>query len=562
MELRNMFLWAALAFILMLIYEQWQTDFGPKPKPATVATQKSDKNDTPSAIPSAPADTPSAPAADSGDKPAHSAAKPLPSAQRIHVKTDVLDIDIDTVGGDLRKAWLPGYPVSVDKPNEPTELLVDHGPHTFIAQSGLVSVAKSDSPVPDHHTVYTAQKTEYDLQPGQDDIHVVLSWQGKDGIKVNKIYTFKRGSYVVGIRYEVDNSGSRPWKAFMYRQLQHSKEVRKSGLGVLPIYTGAVYSGFDKSKDEKVSYQKYKFSDMEDKNLNVTLEGGWAAMIQHYFIVAMIPGQEQSNRFYSLKTEGDRFAIGMIDAKDHELAPGQKTSFGYQMFIGPKVQKLLAKAAPGLELTVDYGYTTIVAQPLFWVLSKIHALVGNWGWAIILMTILLKGAFFKLQAKSYLSMAKMRKLNPRIQQLKERFGDNKQGFQQAMMELWKKEKVNPFGGCLPILIQMPIFLSFYWVLLESVELRQADWILWYHDLSQKDPYYVLPILNGISMFISFKLNPAPTDPMQAKIMQFMPIFVSVLFLFFPAGLVLYWTVNGILQNVQQYYITRHVVKAD
>jgi YidC/Oxa1 family membrane protein insertase len=389
---------------------------------------------------------------------------------------------------------------------------------------------------------------------------VVLTWTSPSGVQVNKVYTFKRGSYVVKVRYDVTNTGTRPWDADMYRQLQHSKEVKKSGLGVLPIYTGAVYSGFDKSKDEKVSYQKYKFKDMEENNLNVTLQGGWAAMIQHYFIVAMVPDQDQSNRFYSLKTEGDRFAIGMIEARDHKLNAGEKTSFGYKMFIGPKVQKLLGDTAPGLELTVDYGYTTIIAQPLFWVLSKIHALVGNWGWAIILMTILLKGAFYKLQAKSYVSMAKMRKLNPRIQQLKERYGDNKQGFQQAMMELWKKEKVNPFGGCLPILIQMPIFLAFYWVLLESVELRQADWILWYKDLSQKDPYYVLPILNGISMFIQFKLNPAQTDPMQQKIMMFMPIFVSVLFLFFPSGLVLYWTVNGILQNVQQYFITRHVEK--
>jgi len=557
MELRNMLLWAALAFILMLIYQQWQVDYGPKHE--TVATEQASPAAGDRSVPTPAGDTPVAPSV-AADKPEHATSQPLASQQRIHIQTDVLDLEIDTVGGDIRKAWLPGYPVSVDKPDEPTELLVDSGPHTFIAQSGLVAAAKSGSSVPDHHTIYSAQNTEYKLSPGQDSLDVVLTWTSKDGVRVNKVYTFKRGSYVVNIRYDVTNTGTRPWDAYMYRQLQHSKEVKKSGLGVLPIYTGAVYSGFDKTKDEKVSYQKYNFKEMEEHNLDVTLQGGWAAMIQHYFIVAMIPGQEQSNRFYSLKTEGERFAIGMIGTQDHKLAAGEKTSFGYDMFIGPKVQKLLAKAAPGLELTVDYGYTTIIAQPLFWVLSKIHALVGNWGWAIILMTILLKALFYRLQAKSYVSMAKMRKLNPRIQQLKERFGDNKQGFQQAMMELWKKEKVNPFGGCLPILIQMPIFLSFYWVLLESVELRQADWIFWYKDLSQKDPYFILPILNGISMFIQFKLNPAPTDPMQEKIMMLMPIFVSVLFLFFPSGLVLYWTVNGILQNIQQYYITRHVAK--
>jgi YidC/Oxa1 family membrane protein insertase len=555
-----MLLWAALAFILMLIYQQWQVDYGPKHEaPATTEQQAATSDTGSSSVPTPAADTPTAPAP-IADKPEHAKAQPLASQQRVHIKTDVLDLEVDTVGGDIRKAWLPDYPVSVDKPDQPVELLKDSGPHTFIAQSGLVAVAKSGSQVPDHHTIYSTQQTNYSLQPGQDSLDVVLTWTSDNGVRVNKVYTFKRGSYVVNVRYDVTNTGTRPWQAFMYRQLQHSKEVKKSGLGVLPIYTGAVYSGFDKTKDEKVSYQKYKFKDMEEQDLNVTLQGGWAAMIQHYFIVAMIPGQEQTNRFYSLKTEGDRFAIGMIGTQDHKLAAGQNTSFGYKMFIGPKVQKLLGEAAPGLELTVDYGYTTIIAQPLFWVLSKIHALVGNWGWAIILMTILLKAAFYKLQAKSYVSMAKMRKLNPRIQQMKERYGDNKQAFQQAMMELWKKEKVNPFGGCLPILIQMPIFLSFYWVLLESVELRQADWILWYKDLSQKDPYFVLPILNGISMFIQFKLNPAPTDPMQEKIMMFMPIFVSVLFLFFPSGLVLYWTVNGILQNIQQYYITRHVAK--
>ena len=553
-----MLLWAALAFILVLIYQQWQVDHAPRHD--TVATQPASPSaSSGSAVPAPAHDMPKAPS-EAADTPSQMVAQPLASQQRVHIQTDVLDMEIDTLGGDIRKAWLPDYPVSVDKPDEPTELMTDVGPHTFIAQSGLVAAAKSGSAVPDHHAIYTTPQTEYRLENGQDQLDVVLTWTSKDGVRVNKVYSFKRGSYEVHVHYDVTNTSTRPWQGYMYRQLQHSKEAKKSGLGVLPIYTGGVYSGFDKAKDEKVSYEKYDFKEMEERNLDVTLQGGWAAMIQHYFIVAMVPDQDESNRFYSLKADGDRFAIGMIETQQHSLAAGEKASFGYRMFIGPKVQKLLEQVTPGLELTVDYGYTTIIAQPLFWVLSKIHALVGNWGWAIILMTILLKAAFYKLQAKSYLSMAKMRKLNPRIQQLKERYGENKQGFQQAMMELWKKEKVNPFGGCLPILIQMPIFLAFYWVLLESVELRQADWILWYKDLSLKDPYFVLPILNGISMFIQFKLNPAPQDPMQEKIMMLMPIFVSVLFLFFPAGLVLYWTVNGILQNVQQYFITRHVAK--
>ncbi|MBD3669601.1 MAG: membrane protein insertase YidC [Gammaproteobacteria bacterium] len=558
MELKNMLLWAALAFILLLIYQQWEADYGSQ-SPTQVSQTQSTSAAQNQGIPEPAKDAPAAPET-RGDTPAQIVEDSLQSRQRVHIHTDVLDIEIDTVGGDIRQALLPQYPVSVDKPDVPFRLMGE-GEDTFIAQSGLVAPAKSNIQAPDHHAIYKTEKTEYELGEGEDALEVVLSWTGDSGVKVDKVYRFERGSYQVDVRYEVTNTGTQPWQAYMYRQLQRSEVEMQTGLGMLPVYTGAVYSGFNKLQDEAVSYEKYDFGDMEDRNLDTTLQGGWAAMIQHYFLVAMIPEQDETNRFYSLKADGDRYAIGMIETQQHKLNAGESTQFGYEMFIGPKVQDLLKEVAPNLHLTVDYGFTTIIADPLFWLLDWIHGWVGNWGWAIIIMTILIKAVFYRLQAKSFHSMAKMRKLNPRIQQLKERYGDNKQGFQQAMMELWKKEKVNPFGGCLPILIQMPIFIAFYWVLLESVELRQADWILWYKDLSLKDPYFVLPILNGISMYIQFKLNPAPTDPIQEKIMMFMPIFVSVLFLFFPAGLVLYWTVNGILQNIQQYFITKEVEKA-
>ncbi|MBD3609706.1 MAG: membrane protein insertase YidC [Gammaproteobacteria bacterium] len=559
MELRNMFLWAALGLILMLMYQQWQVDYGPQPVATSSQSQSADTSASNNGAPSAPVQrpsTPGAPVAGSSDSPASLIQPAFASEKRIRVRTDVLDIELDTRGGDIRQALLPKYPVAVDKPDEPFRLMGEGG-DSFIAQSGLVA-GGAEMSAPNHHAVYTTSQNEYSLADGSDRLEVVMSWQSQDGLQVNKTYTFQRGSYLIDIRFDVVNNTGKGWQGYMYRQLQRSEVETEGGIGMLPTYTGGVYSGYDKGIGENVPYEKWDFDDMEEKDLNRHLTGGWTAMIQHYFLVAMIPGQEEKNRFYSLKTEGNRYAIGMIEDEQHRIASGTQDSFGYKMLIGPKDQDMMEAIAPNLQLTVDYGFTTIIAEPLFWVLKWIYSLVGNWGWAIVVMTILLKAAFYKLQAKSFHSMAKMRKLTPRIQQLKDRYGDDKQKLQQAMMEMWKTEKVNPMSGCLPVLIQMPIFLAFYWVLLESVELRQADWILWYADLSIRDPYYVLPILMGVSMFIQFKLNPAPADPIQAKVMMFMPVMLSVLFFFFPAGLVLYWTVNNILQIIQQYIITKRL----
>lgn len=553
MELKNIFLWASLAFVLVLIYGEWQKDYGLVATPAaTEATQPGAQN-----VPQPSKDAPAAPGR-ADNTPANLVQPVQASKQRIHVRTDVLDIEIDTLGGDIRKALLPTYPVSVDKPDVPFQIMGD-GQLGFIAQSGLVIAGEGSAP--NHHAVYSSAQSEYRLTDGEDKLEVVLSLQTKDGLKVNKVYTLQRGSHTVDVRFDVQNNTGKPWSGYMYRQLQRSRVDMDMGIGMLPTYTGAVYSGFNKQADEAVPYEKYDFDDMEDQALKKNLQGGWVAMIQHYFLVALVPEQDKSNKFYSLKAGSDHYSIGMIENDVHRIDAGGTDSFQYKMFIGPKDQDVMEAVAPNLHLAVDYGFITLIAEPLFWLLKWLHGLIGNWGWSIIAMTILLKAAFYQLSAKGYKSMAKMRKVNPRIQVLKERYGEDKQGFQQAMMKLWKEEKVNPMSGCLPILIQMPIFLAFYWVLLESVELRQADWMLWYKDLSQADPYFVLPVLNGISLLIQTKLSPPQTDPMMEKMMLIMPVGVSVLFAFFPAGLVLYWTFNSILQNIQQYMITRQIEKA-
>lgn len=554
MELKNVFLWAALAFVLMLIYQQWQVDYGQVAPPVASETTRPGQQN----VPQPSKDTPATPAR-VDNSPANLVQPVQASGQRVHIRTDVLDLELDTLGGDIRKVLLPTYPVSVDKPDIPFQLMGDDE-LSFIAQSGLVDGSdKKDAP--NHHAIYRAEKTEYVMAEGQNKLEVVLSWHSNSGLQVNKVYTLQRGSHQVDIRFDVKNNTGDTWSGYMYRQLQRHRVITETGLGMLPTYTGAVYSGFDVKADEATPYEKYDFDDMAERALNRTLQGGWVAMIQHYFLVALVPEQKKTNKFYSLEADGDRFSIGMIENEAHRISAGGTDSFNYKMYLGPKDQDAMEAVAPNLHLTVDYGFVTIIAEPLFWLLKWLHGLIGNWGWAIVAMTILLKAAFFNLSAKGYKSMAKMRKVNPRIQALKERYGEDKQGFQQAMMKLWKEEKVNPMSGCLPILIQMPIFLAFYWVLLESVELRQADWMLWYKDLSQADPYFVLPILNGISLLIQTKLSPPQTDPMMEKMMLIMPIGVSILFAFFPAGLVLYWTFNSILQNIQQYMITRQIDKA-
>lgn len=553
MDNQRLLLFVALSVIVALLWQAWQRDYGPHPTPPAPVQQapvaKPGKASPP--MPSA-ADIPTAPATTAAAK---AAAPPkatdlLSSSGHVVVRTDVYRVVIDTTGGDLREVDLLKYPVSIDKPKQPIALLYDHSNGLFVAQSGLLASAGN---APDHHAIFRAAETAYELAPGQQELQVPLTWTGPNGVLVRKIYTFKRDSYVIGFEQRVTNNSKQTWTGRQYRQLQRTPP-KSSGGHFRRAFDGAGYY----SPDTK--FEKIKFSAMEKAPLSGNYAGGWVAMIEHYFLGAWIPQAKQVNHYYTKALPGGRYLIGLI-SPDKTIAPGASAEFSSRLFVGPKLQDVLPKVAPKLELTVDYGWLTVVAQPLFWLLKWFHTVVGNWGVAIILLTVLIKLVFFKLSETSYRSMANMRKMGPRMKALRDRYGDDKQRLNQAMMEIYKKEKINPLGGCLPIVVQIPVFIALYWVLLGSVELRQAPFIFWIHDLSAKDPYYVMPIVMGITMVIQQRLNPAPPDPLQAKVMMFLPIVFTSMFLFFPAGLVLYWLVNNILSVAQQWYITRKIEKA-
>jgi YidC/Oxa1 family membrane protein insertase len=539
-------LFVFFVFLSYMLWEQWQVDYGPKPgiPPAASSNQKApDLPQGPQSV-EAPSKT-APPASEEG----------VQRGQRIVVATDVMRLEIDTTGGDICLLDLPAYPVSKDQPDQPVRLLNDQQAERFVSQSGFLGEDKS---APNHHSRWSAAAFEYRLQPGQDALRVPLTWTGENGIKVVKTYVFKRGSYLIEMEHQVSNQSETPWKARQYVQLQRKEPVQKvssafSTSSADRAYTGGVlYTKADK-------YEKISFSDMEDASLNRKGQDGWVAMIQHYFMAAWIPPASQEDTFYTKSLPDRVFAIGAI-SPPAEVAPGSQQVFSARLFAGPKLQNVLETIAPGLELTVDYGMLTIVAKPIFWLLQKFHALFGNWGWSVVFVTITIKLLFFKLSQASYRSMANMRKLQPKLQELKERYGADKQKFNVEMMELYRREKVNPLGGCLPVLVQIPVFIALYWVLVETVELRQAPFIFWLNDLSSKDPYFILPLIYGASMYFQQKLNPTPTDPIQAKVMQFFPIMFTVFFAFFPSGLVLYWVVNNVLSFAQQWYITRQIEK--
>jgi len=547
MDFQRVLAFTALALVLLLLWQAWQKDYGPQPatSPAAEETTGAARDLPPEAAPqgSAPQAPDAAPVAT------------LASGRRITAETDLLRLTIDTRGGDLRRVELLDYPEEAEQPDEPFVLLDDvPGRRFYVAQSGLRSAAGSELPAPDHHTEFQVSREQFRLQEGEEQLEVRLTWRSAEGVEVAKVYTLHRDRYVIDLHYEVTNQGSQPWRGHLYGQLQRSRPVDgRSAFGIYTYTGGVIYS-------EEEKYEKISFDDMEKRPLNRTIEGGWAAMIEHYFLSAWIPDPEASHLYYSKALDEGRYLLGMVGPAA-EVAPGEKAQLATRLFVGPKLQHRLEALAPGLELTVDYGILTVISKPLFWLLEKIHALVGNWGWSIVLLTVLIKLAFFKLSATSYKSMAHMRKVQPRLKAIKERFGDDRQKLNEAMMRLYKEEKINPLGGCLPILVQIPVFIALYWVLLESVELRQAPFMLWITDLSSKDPYFVLPILMGVSMLLQHRLNPTPMDPIQAKVMMILPIVFTVFFAFFPAGLVLYWVVNNVLSIAQQWYITHKVVQA-
>ena len=551
-QLRNLLL-IALCVVGFLLWQAWQKDYGPKPLPSTPSVAITEGGQP---VPVVEEDVPALPTvgdqelASAPDMPTATAA---PAYNKIRVRTDVLDVDINLRGGGIRRLALLDYPVSLAEKDTAFPLMEFQPPNIFIAQTGLRGKSTTvDSNVPDHHAEFTAAESEYTLADGSDTLKVKLHWSSDDGVRVAKIYTFHRDSYTIEVRYEVHNGSSEPWNARMYGQFQRSEVEAKGGLFRTYTYTGGVISGPDKP------YDKIDFSDMRDADLKRSETGGWIAMIQHYFTGAWVPSPEGRNYYYSKAVANNRYVLGVMTPA-LSVAPQGTGSVKLTLYAGPKVQRRLKAVAPNLERTVDYGWLWLIAEPLFWLLEWIHGLIGNWGFSIIVLTMLIKLAFFHLSATSYKSMARMRKLQPRVMDLRDRFSGDKAKLNQAMMELYKKEKINPLGGCLPILVQIPVFISLYWVLLESVALRQAPFILWIHDLSVHDPFFVLPVLMGITMLAQQRLNPAPPDPMQARIMMALPFVFTFLFLFFPAGLVLYWFVNNLLSIAQQWVITRKIV---
>ena len=542
----------ALCVVSFLLWDAWQRDYGPKPSPPAGTEPPS-----PDAAPAGDAVSPSVdvPTVPPEQATATKALSPGPDAgdtgggRKIRVATDVLAVEIDTHGGTVTGVDLRSYPVSNDRPDEPFRLLDDVDPKRFfIAQSGLTGPRSA----PNHHAQFEFDADFYELAAGADTIDVPLRWRSDDGIEVIRTYRFTRDRYVVDVRVTVANRGGEAWAGALYGQLQRGEPESEGGLFRTYTYTGGILSGPEKP------YEKVDFSDMASQDVDRSVTGGWVAMIQHYFAAAWVPRAEETNHYYSKSLTNGRFAIGVVTPV-HTVPPGETADFSLSLYIGPKIQERMQDVAPHLERTVDYGWLWLIAEPLFWLLSWIHSFIGNWGWAIIILTILIKLAFFQLSATSYKSMARMRKLQPRITELRERYSADKQRMNQAMMELYREEKINPLGGCLPIVVQIPVFIALYWVLLESVELRQASFIGWLDDLSLHDPYFVLPILMGVTMLIQQKLNPTPPDPMQAKIMMALPFVFTFFFLFFPSGLVLYWFVNNVLSIIQQWVITKKIV---
>lgn len=551
MDNQRVFLWAALGLVLWLNFMAWERDYAPAPTPAEVST----------ATPAAPAPVdnntlPDLPSAQTeGETPAPNADTPAvensQSVPTIRVVTDVLSMDISTRGGELIRADLLDYPLVKNNPDVPVRLFDAADPGRFVARSGLRAVDAEAEPT--HLAVYQAQASEYRLEAGAEKLVVPLTWTDGQGVSVVKTYTFYPGTYQIDLAYEVKNESGRDWKGASYVQLvRHYEQVERSYFRVETYaYRGpAVYDG--------EAYRRIDIEDDEERAFNKTITGGWVAALQHHFVAAAIPPVNATYDYFINVNANNDFTLGYRGPLK-TIPAGSAGTFEETIFVGPKLQSQLEVAGPRLELVADYGKLTIISEPLFWLLEKVHSFVGNWGWAIVIVTFLIKLVFYRLTAASGRSMAKMRNLAPRIKAIQERYKEDREQLGRQMMELYKREKINPLAGCLPILIQIPFFLAFYWVLLESVEMRQAPFLGWITDLSSRDPYFILPILMGAAMFAQFKLQPMPSaDPMQAKIFAFMPVIMAVTMAWFPAGLVLYWLTNTLLSIAQQWRINKLV----
>ncbi|AWI76201.1 MAG: membrane protein insertase YidC [Azoarcus sp.] len=540
MDQRRLILLLVFSLSLVMLWDGWIKHNQPA-APAPVAAAA---NSGGASVP-----TPSALAAPGASAlPATAAASAAPT---VRVVTDLMRADVSAEGGSIVRLELVKHKSTAD--HERGFLLFDNGEvHRYSAESGLIG-----TDLPTHRTVFALPEGEQVMKDGEDTLVLRLEAPEQNGVKVTKVMTFHRGSYLVNVDYEIANGSGEPVSGHAYFQLTRDGEPAEQvqAFGVTTFTGPAFYTDaakFQKVHFEEIAEGKAKFAK--------TAPDGWVAMVQHYFVSAWLPEVGVEREFFARKVANGLYSAGVILPVD-AIAPGASGTAESRLYVGPQEQDKLQDIAPGLDLVVDYGWLTVIAAPLFWVLSWLHDMLGNWGWAIILVTVLLKLLFFPLSAASYKSMAKMRVLGPRMQRMKELYGDDKAKMQQEMMNLYRTEKINPLGGCLPILVQIPVFIALYWVLLGSVEMRQAPWLGWIQDLSAKDPYFILPVIMGASMLIQMKLNPTPPDPLQAKVMMAMPIVFTFMFLWFPSGLVLYWVVNNILSIAQQWQITRMIESA-
>ncbi|HVL59375.1 MAG TPA: membrane protein insertase YidC [Burkholderiaceae bacterium] len=548
-------LWVIFTMSLLFLWDAWQRHTG-QPSLFGGAPPKTQPADAPGAAPGpvgGPAGDASVPTPAVVPTPATpaTAAAPAPGApatsqQAIVLQNDVLSLQIDPIGGTVKYAELLQHRDASGRGNQ--MLLQDQPGQIYLAQSGLIGPGGANFPT--HRTPFQVVG-QRDVSPGVKELRLQAE---SGGLRVTKVYTLERGSYVIGVRHELQNLTGDTLSPTLYTQLTRDANPPPGESYFYSTYTGpVVYT--DESKFTKVA-----FSDIEKGKQQhpKAARDGWVGIIQHYFVSAWVPHPPDAPReFYTRRVDTNLYSVGSMQPAG-SLAPGATATVESKLFVGPQIQDVLAAVAPGLELSVDYGWLTVFAKPLFWLLNALHSLVGNWGWAIVLLTIVVKLAFWPLQAASYRSMARMKKVTPRLMQIRERYGNDRMKMNQAMMELYKTEKINPLGGCLPIVVQIPVFIALYWVLLASVEMRNAPWVLWIQDLAVPDPYFILPLVMAGTMFIQVKLNPTPPDPMQAKMMMFMPLIFSVMFFFFPAGLVLYWLVNNVFSIGQQWVIMRRI----
>lgn len=545
MDIKKIILYCVIGLLGLALYNAWLRDY--PSVSVTPAVSEHASNESSAYTPGAFNPQTSSKPAQTGGAQWSPSPSSIPENRLINIKTDVFDVDIDTLDGNIVAVKLSQYPVSLEDKKQPIQLLRSDPQQLYDVQANLTDVSK---PI-----TFSARQKQFILQPGQDQLTVTITGRNDQGLEVNKSYFFRKGRYDIGLTYEVENKGTQTWAGSLYTQITRQKSIEEGQSFYSRSYNGAAMSS------PEVPYEKVTYKNLDKADINRTSKDGWIAMQQHYFLTAWIPGNRESLYHYyshvNSPTSGDSsiYIVGFVSPQ-MTLNPGDKGVTQATLYVGPEIASQLNRLAPGLDHTIDYGWLWPVSVILFWIMNAVHTIVRNWGWSIIITTIIIKIVFYWFSAKSFRSMARMREIQPRMQALRERYGDDRQALSKATMDLYRQEKINPLGGCLPLVIQIPVFIAFYYVIIESVELRQAPFMGWIHDLSAKDPYYVLPILMGVSMLAQQWLTPTSPDPMQQKMMYILPIVFTVFFINFPAGLVLYWLVNNIVQILQQWYVTK------